>query len=115
MISIDINLTNLNLMTRCVWTAGISHGPQKRDEADCRSASTGNPLLSNFGLLKKKKTPFLAAEYAAEQKRPTRGDAGGWKEVKRQRGSIPAREKAAAVPLLPSQVAFLMDGPISSK
>lgn len=40
-------------MTQCVWTMGISHGPQKRDEADCRSESTGNPLLSNFVALKK--------------------------------------------------------------
>lgn len=82
---------------------GISHGPQKRDEADCRSESTGNPLLSNFVALKK---TFSPSEYAAEQKRPTRGDAKGWKEVKRQRGSIPAREKAAAVPSSPFRLPF---------
>lgn len=112
MISIDINLTNLNLMTQCVWTVGISHGPQKRDEADCRSESTGNPLLSNFMLLKIEKTVLGG------------GICGGAKEAnERRRKRLEGGETAAGVdpcegggccrPLLPFQVAFLMDGPIS--
>lgn len=29
LISIDIHLTNLYLMTQCAWTVGISHSPQR--------------------------------------------------------------------------------------
>lgn len=99
-------------MTQCVWTVGISHGPQKRDEADCRSESTGNPLLSNFVALKKNVLAVRICGGAKEaNERRRKGPEGGETAA----GVDPCEGEGCRRPLLPFQVAFLMDGPISWK